>query len=457
MFKKTIYISIILVLFTTLGLGCKGSSQEELSKVKATTLNYWTVYNDVGELQRMANEYSLLHPHVTINIKKVRFNEFDDLFVNALADDVEPDIISAHVSSLRKYQSRLAEMPPVVSVSDLRTKGKYLKETVVVTQNNAMPKVNTLKRDFVTTVAEDVVIDDEIYGIPLALDTLAIYYNKDLLDQSGVPVPPATWNEFHDVVERTTRFNSNGDIVQSGVPLGTGNIDNMFDILSLFMMQSRVVMSRGNAVSFADGLSKNASYNNNTLEALRFYTEFAQPTTKVYSWSDKLGGALDAFVTGKAVFYFGFAYDKSRIKSRAPQMNLEIIPVPQLYSNTPVNVADYWVESVVKKSKNQTLAWDFIRFMTTPENIEKYTLQTGQPTPLRAQVQIQAEDPEMSAFASQILFAKNWYKGDDKEVAVNAFDNMVTEYLQPHPDPTEALERDANLIIRAAQIIQQTI
>jgi multiple sugar transport system substrate-binding protein len=456
MIKKTIYISIILVLFTTLGLGCKGSSQEELAKVKPIKLTYWTIYNDVSELRRMADEYKLLHPHISIDIKKVRFSEFDKLFVNALADDVEPDIISAHVSSLRKYKNRLSEMPSVVSVSDLRTTGKYFKETEVVTQNNAMPTRNTLKRDFVTTVAEDVVIGGSIYGLPLALDTLAIYYNKDLLDQSGIPVSPTTWDEFHDVVKRTTRFNSNGDIVQSGVPLGTGNIDNMFDILSLFMMQSKVQMERGGAVTFANGLDK-ATYNHNALKALRFYTDFAQPTTQVYSWNDKIGNALDAFVTGKAVFYFGFAYDKSRIKARAPQMNLEIIPVPQLYKTTPVNVADYWVETVVKKSKNQIIAWDFIRFMATPDNIAKYTAKTGQPTPLRAQISAQAEDPEMSAFASQILFSKNWYKGNNKEVAIDAFDTMVTEYLKPYPDPAEALERDANLIIRAAQIIQQTI
>jgi len=36
---------------------------------------------------------------------------------------------------------------------------------------------------------------------------------------------------------------------------------------------------------------------------------------------------LDAFVRGKVVFYFGYAYDYPRIKARAPQMNMKILEV----------------------------------------------------------------------------------------------------------------------------------
>lgn len=454
-----IFIFLFITSVITLGgLGCKGLSKEQEAAITPITLDYWTVFDDVDQLRTLAEEYKSIRPYVTINIRQVRYDEFDRLFANALADDVGPDIVSIHSRWLNKYKSRLDSMPASVNVYNVYTKGKYQPETIVEPLVNQMMLKNDVRRLFVSAVADDVIINDEIYGLPLAIDTLALYYNKELLDKSGVPVAPSTWVEFSDAVKKGTHFNSDGEIIQSGVALGTGNnIDNSFDILSLLMMQNGIEIERGGRISFADGLSARGNENHPMLQAMRFYTDFARPTKDVYSWNEKQANALENFAQGKSVFYLGFAYDRPRIRARGPQLKIETIPIPQLNSAAPSNMANYWVESVVDKSANKNEAWDFIRFISSPDNISRYVEATGQPSPLRAQIAEQQEDPELEAFALQALTAKNWYHGKDIDAAENAFNSLINDYLQPYGERESPLERDAGLIIRTAQIVQQTL
>ena len=457
--KKHLYTIIFLIAtFSLLGFGCKGLSAEQKASIKPITLTYWTVFNNVAELQKLASAYKQIRPYVTINIRQVRYEEFDDLFTNALADDIGPDIVSMHVHWLRQYENRLDPMPASVSVSDVLVTGSQFSQEVQVTPVTVpMPTIRGIESNFVRTVPDDVVIRGQVYGLPLALDTLALYYNKAVLDQAGIPEPPTTWAEFLEAVEKTTKINGAGVILQSGVAMGTGNnIDNAPDIFALLLLQNGVDMIRDGSVAFAGGIDR-STQQHPTLEALRFFTDFARPTKEVYSWNATQPNAFTVFTQGKSAFFVGFAFDHSRIVSRAPQLDIEVIPIPQLNDNAPVNVANYWVESVVKKTKYRNEAWDVIRFMTTPENISAYAKATGQPSPLRSQVTEQQEDPVLAPFAKGILTAKNWYTGRNITKAETALSELMANYLLPYADAQSALKRDAQFVINAATIIQQTM
>lgn len=452
-------LSIFLGLLT-LGLGCKGLSEEQQQAIRPVTLNYWTVFGNVEELKRLAEEYKTIRPYVTVKIRQLRYEEFDSVFVNALADDVGPDMLSIHTRWLRKYQNRLAKMPATVKVASVTTKGDIQPETVVTIETNRMPTLDLIKSNYVSAVADDAIINKEIYGLPIAFDSLALFYNKDLMDTSGIALPPGTWPEFLEAVKKATKFDKKGEIIQAGAAIGLGeNVDNAFDILSLLMTQNGVTMAEGSRVLFADGLEGGAlNEKHPALEALRFYTDFARATKDVYTWNDRFGPAIDEFARGKAVFYLGFAYDLARIKARAPQLNIGTAVLPQLNREVPVNVANYWLETVSNKSKHQNEAWDFIRFISTPNAIKKYTETVLLPSPLRAHVDAQKEHPFLAPFAAHVLSAKSWYRGKDIKAADSAMKKMIADYLTPYSeeDSRSPLKRDAGIVIRAAQVIQQT-
>lgn len=453
--SSKLFLGLVAVLLLA-GFGCKSLSEEERAAIRPITLNYWTVFNDVEQLKKFADEYRTIRPYVKINIRQVRYEEFDRLFTNALADNVGPDIVSVHTRWLGRYAQRLSTMPSSVEVSRLMVKSKLNKEIRVIPETNNLPTSQYILSNYVQSAAEGVYRGGQPYGLPLAVDTLAIYYNKELLDRSGVPVAPTTWDEFVETVKKVTKFNTAGDIIQSGVAMGTGsNIDNSFDIVSLLMMQNGVEMARGGSVAFAGGLNK-ADYSHPTLQALRFYTDFANPSKEVYSWNATKDDALNAFVRGQSAFYFGYAFDRQRILARAPGMKLEVIPVPQLNPNSPSNVSNFWIESVTRNSPNQNEAWDFVRFMAEAEKVKIYTEKTGQPSPYRAHIQAQSENLALQPFVSQVLFAKNWYNGSNIEAAEVAFDQMVEGLLAPYAEGDKPLDRDRNIIINAARVVQQT-
>ncbi len=439
------------------GFGCKTLTAEELASIKPVTLNYWTVFDDVAQLKKFAAEYKQTRPYVKINIRQVRYEEFDKLFTNALADNVGPDIVSVHSRWLGRYTQRLSPMPASVVTSRIGIKSKLNKEMTITPETFNLPSRQYVEANLVQSVGEGIESGGQIYGLPLAVDTLAIYYNKELLDRSGIPEPPTSWDEFVAAVKKITKFNSNGDIVQSGVALGTGaNIDNSFDVISLLMMQNGVNMGQGGSVAFSSGLGK-ADYTHPALQALRFYTDFANSSKEVYSWNKKMGDAFTAFVQGKTAFYFGYAFDNARILARAPGMKLKVIPMLQLNKANPTNVSNFWIQSVVKDAKNQNEAWDFIRYVSTAENVKIYTDKTGQPSPYRAHIKEQSENVVLAPFVSQVLFAKNWYNGRNIDAAEQAFTTMVEGFLEPYKEKEKPLDRDRELIINAARVVQQTM
>jgi multiple sugar transport system substrate-binding protein len=459
MYKKIISTSLFFIILLGSGFGCKGLSSTEQASITPVTLNYWTVYGNTTELQRMAAEYSALHSYITINIRQLQYEEYQDKLVNALADDVGPDIVSMHVRDLRKHLTRLSPEPATTKVFNVKVEQGFNKQTIITPEINALPTLTSIKNNYIQTVAEDVGIANKIYGLPLAIDTMALYYNKDLLDQAGVATPPSNWTEFVEAIKQSTKLDPNDPniILQSGAALGTSkNIDNASDIYALLLMQKGITIIDGQAVTFAE--NDNQAQLNPAVDSLRFYTDFARSDKDTYTWNDQMGNAFEQFVRGRSVFYIGFSFDYNRIKARAPQMNLALTPMIQLSPEAPVNIASYWVESVTKKSKHQNEAWDFIRFLSLPDNIKKYSAVAFTPSALRVHNKDQKnEENPLSPFALQVLQSKNWYRGKNSSEAKNAFGNLISEYLKPYKDERDEQERDPKLLFTAVQTLQQTL
>lgn len=454
--KSSFVIISILCTLPLVGFGCKGISKSQQAAIRPVGLEYWTVNEDIDMLRTFAAEYRQFRPYVQISIRQVREDQLEDLFVNALADDKAPDIISVPIRELPAYQSRLSRMPSTVQVANVYTKGGLTKETVVEPVVNALPTVQTISRTYIRAVEDSAIVGNRVYGLPLAVDTMAVFVNRDILDASGVPELPEDWDSFTDAVKKTTRFDAAGNIVQSGVALGTANnINNAFDILSLLWLQNGLALETRGGSALLSGLNNGVTAHP-TFQSLRFYTDFAKADRDVYSWNTRFNSARDEFIRGRSAFYFGFASERSNILARAPQLNYEIIPLPQLDPTVPKNIIDFRVQSVVGKSPDQDEAWDFIRYMTQAQNVERYLGATGLPTPLRSQVSAQAEITEMAPFLQGILTATNWYQGKNFDTAQSALNTFITRFVAPYSTDIDPEERDAALVDTFVRTVEQS-
>jgi multiple sugar transport system substrate-binding protein len=429
MFKKITILSLLAVFLLTSGFGCKTNNTTVAAVTKPVTLTYWRVYDDSDAFDEIIAKYEALHPYVTVEYKKLRYSEYESELLNAMAEDRGPDVFSIQNTWMNKYQTKLAPMPDSITMVYPVTQGTIQKTVVYQPQTTKSISIKELKDNFVDVVSNDVILSDgKIYGLPLSVDTLAMYYNKDLLNNAGISQLPAYWNkEFLQDVKKLTIEDSKKAITQSGAALGgSKNINRYSDILSVLMMQSGAIMSDADKILF--NTAPNPSTNDYPgADALSFYTDFADQTKESYSWNDTLPNSLDMFMSGNLAIMFSYDYDLATIKAQAPKLNFSIAPLPQIEGNPPTNInfANYWVEVVSKKSPNVDVAWDFVQFITKEEQAKIYLAKTNRPTALRSLVESQKTDNDLGVFANQVLTAKSWYHGKNVQAAEDAIGEMI--------------------------------
>lgn len=456
---KIFAVGLLAAVLITTGAGCGKGAAPETEKI---TLNVWGVFDDTDAWKGIIDGYRLEHPNVKVEYTKLRFDDYQDELVRAIAEGKGPDVMAVHNTWLRGFQELLAPMPDAVSVAHIETQGTLRKEQVLVSTTKSTMSMKTLKANFVPAVPDDVVMMDQpdekadpverIFGLPMSVDTLALYYNQDMLNAAGIPQPPATWENALEAVIALTKIDAAGNITQSGIGMGTGeNVERAADILSVLMMQSGAQMvDERNRVTFNDVPDGVARDVNPALDAVNFYTQFANPTKEAYTWSDAMPSSLDAFVNGQTAMFLGYSYHTPIIRTLAPKLNVGIAALPQI-SNDPgvqqVNYANYWVQSVAQGSTQQDYAWDFVIFATEKENVAKYLAEAKKPTALRSLIDDQLNDEDVGVFAEQLLTAKTWYRGGDAAAQEAAMEQLITDvHEKKYDDAQDAIDNAARVV-----------
>jgi len=443
------------LLFT--GFGCKTVSKAVQEASRPITLKYWRVFDDRETIQPMIDAYRGLHPNINIEYSKFTYDEYEKAVLDAMAEDQGPDIFSLPNTWMIKWQPRLATAPGVLTIPFREIQGTIKKEAVTVLRQVPGMTLKQLANDYLDVVYSDAVIPTEqedpraplvpmVYGLPLAVDTMVMYYNRDILNAAGISQPATQWREFQDHVKRITRLDETGAILQSAAAIGTAdNVERSQDILALLMMQNGAPMTSEGGTATFDRFTPETAGQELTpgAAALVFNNDFANPEKEVYTWNDKMPDSLEAFVEGRTAYFFGYSYHLAQIRAMNPRLNFSMTSFPQIEGNKAVYYANYWLEVVSKKSTHRDEAWDFVKFITSADQAQKYLNVTGKPTALRSLVNSQLENLDLSVFAAQLPSTRSWYHGLDAPAAEQAFLDMIRQMLRADAEPNKIVELGA--------------
>ncbi|MEI6835243.1 MAG: extracellular solute-binding protein [Candidatus Falkowbacteria bacterium] len=454
MIKKITIFSLLMIFILVSGFGCKTTDPQTQAAVAPIILTFWQAYDDTDAFTEIISKYEALHPNITVEYRKLRYEEYENELLNSWAEDRGPDIFAIQNTWVKKYQTKISPMPASITMAYMVPSGTFQKTLVPQLKTVSSLTVRDLKNTFADVVASDVVLDDgKIYGLPLSVDTLALFYNRDLLNNAGITSAPKFWNkEFQQSIKKLSKQDPKRGLVQSGIALGTSkNISRFSDILSVLMMQNGATMSNDTQILFQTIPQTMSNGYNPGLEALRFYTDFANPAKEVYSWNNDMPNSVEAFASGNLAMFFGYSFNLSQIRAQSPKLNFGISQLPQIEGNPmEINFANYWVDSVSKKSKYPNESWDFIQFLTKEENAKLYLEKTKKPTALKSLIDTQKNDEDLGVFAEQILSAKSWYHGKSVSDAESAMGEMIDL-------AANASDRLEEILREGASKIQQTL
>lgn len=410
---------LIVIMFLVIG---RGSVRKPKPTLSSAQLVVWGTYDSFANFGTIFDAFTAGEGGgAKLTYVKKDPTTYERDLVNALAEGRGPDIFILHNTWVMKHLRKISPAPPKII------------------------SYNEFQAAFPTAIVQDFTISSSTYGVPLYLDTLALYYNKDLFDQAGIVHPPKTWTEFTDDVAKLKRVNAQtGAITRAGAAFGGGakNVNRATDIVMMLMMQRGVKMNspESRLATFAKGVVL-LGEKNPAETAINFYTNFSNPATPYYTWNDNFANSIDAFSDGRAAMMLGYSYLDTTIKTKNPFLNYAIAPAPQNDPEAALTFPNYWAFTVSATSKNQDLAWRFLKFMGLQESrAAEYLKNTQRPPALRSLIEKNMSDLRLGVFARQALTARSWQQPDGSAVEA-IFSDMIDSVLFGRLSIGEALSQ----------------
>lgn len=407
-------LAIIVVLVTALS-GSKNVSESD------NTLTIWSPFDEGDIYKQISEEFLIDNPTVKLSFKYIPATDAKDYeakVVDAIAGGGGPDIWLIRTDWLPKHQSKLIPSTKYINLS--RTK---------------QTEVEAAEEFFGAAVAAQNIRDGALFGFPLAVDSLALYINtkvvndtvntlseNDSAEAEKLNTPPTTWEELAAWSRLLTKKDSR-NISVSGFSLGTtGNtyapVDSFLGLLaqnggSLFTDDEKGVGLH--LVKVVDGKNQTPG-----LQALTLFSSFARSGDPNYSWNATMGDPVSAFVNNKLAMMLGYStLSKDIQKAKKDFDTVKIVPLPQVgdpaITNKRIDAANYWTHVVSRVSNKPSTAWAYLQTLGTSGS-QKYSQLTGKPSFTQAQeatIKLSSGDlGETELFAQQASFAPAVYKSD---------------------------------------------
>lgn len=270
-----------------------------------------------------------------------------------------------------------------------------------------------------------------ILAFPLTIDPLVMYYNRGMLDASGIIYPPSSWDDLISSVPQLTKKDDSNKIIKSAVALGHfSNVVHSKNILAALFMQAGnkiVAEKKGAFVSSLGDVASNPKYRLSAI--LKFYTDFADPLRDVYSWNKSFSNSNDAFSAENVAIYFGYASELASLINRNPNQDFAIAPFPQIKdAGFKLTGGEVTGIALLSSSKNFNTAFTAANLLTTSNFPYQLATALGVAPARRDLLRIKPTDAHFPIFYDSALYARSWLDPSSKDTD-NIFRGMIDGVL----------------------------
>jgi len=358
--------------------------------------------DDVRVWRPIIEEYQERYTHIKIEYQQINRTDYEQALLNRLAAN-GPDIFMFHNTWLPKHYDKIAPA------------------------NADQISADKFESLFPTVAIQNFAPDGLVFALPLYIDTLALYYNKDLFDESGIATPPKTWLQFQSIASKLPW-------PAAAIGGSTASVSQAPDLLNLLFLQSGTAM--------VDRYFGRATFGSQGRSAFNFYLSFSNPQNEFYTWNDQQSLDVDLFAAGKLPMLFHYGSTNNWIRRANPILNFGITTAPQPSSlQGRLAYANYFGLAVSNKTPHNKAAWNFIRFATTnQETSRSYLSITNRSPALRSLIQEMISVRPADPFANQALIARSWPQIDSQAIK-QIFDRAIRSSLSKQATPEKALSQ----------------
>lgn len=379
-------------------------------------------FKDLKDLVQIDESIMVKLDHVTYVQKKQDL--FTEQFVEALATGKGPDIVILPHSMILLNQNKLLPIS-YESYSERLFKDSFIEGADVLRDVNG------------------------IIGLPLSVDPMIMYWNRDLFKRELLINPPKVWENVMAMTPKLSITDDKGNVFRSAVALGQfSNIDYAKEILTTLMQQAgsnvvnrkeRVNAEMGNYTITEPDLNTKGNYLIPPAEAaLRFFGQFTDPTKDVYSWNRSLDTDSNQFLSGDLAMYFGKSSRYDEFKKINPNLNFDVAVIPQKSGGIPVTYGDFTAISIVKNTKRTTDAFQTLSVITTPKVANALSSVLNLPPARKDVLGYKQTEAAKAIFFQSALLAKAFYDPYPKET-YEIFENITGLYTSGQVGLSQAI------------------
>lgn len=390
----------VIALFLLSGFSPSG----EKERAKYGEVEIWGTFDDSTFTQIIDDIENDDKGFELVVYREVSAGSFHDTFINAVAEGRSPDLVILPGTELVRERSKL------IPISYETISARNFRDTYV-------------------DGAELFARPDGIFAVPLFVDPVVLYWNRDMFAAAGLGQAPTTWEYIvNSVIGKVTKRDNQRNILQSAIAFGeVNNVEQAKEMLLTLMMQS------GSQLIYEEDGRYNVSLNKSVdttslppLEAtLQFFTSFSNSNNTLYSWNRSKQNDANAFLSEDLAMYFGYGSEANGILAKNPNLNFDMAPMPQGASATVRRTyGEFYGLAIPRAAGNSNGAFAVASVLASPQYAtllaESYDM-----TPVtRTAIASGTNDPFREILYGSALVARGWLD-PNASASKTIFENMV--------------------------------
>ena len=330
--KKRLSVLItVMFLLTSLLSACGGGSTEGSGGKKVINVALWDE-NVKETLNESIKIYNQKHPDVEVKVTYTPWADYWTKLRTSLAGNSGPDVFWMNGPNFYSYSSSglIKDLTPLIEKSSLDT-----------------------------TVYTDALVDlysynGKLHGLPYFLDSVGLFYNKELFDKAGVSYPDDTWT-WETLEENAAKLTDKSNGVYGFI----APIDNQAGYYNFIYQAGGFIISEDKAKSGFDSPEALSAFKWEQGLIEKGYSPNAQQQLETKP--------RQLFGSGKVAMYPGISVNSPELHKLLGD-KLGVAPLPAGKQKATIVHGLSW--AINGNTKVEQEAWDLIQILSGKEGAE---------------------------------------------------------------------------------------